>query len=220
LKYLLKYKLIIDLIEIPFKYQSGNNSFIGALLPKCYTIPDAKLILVVALLKVMGESYAQLKAVIPLLINEGSLSNAAKAIVSNGVWPRTPEVLAELQALYPDRDPSPARPLEPAINPYVVACEDVLNAVKSFDKGAAAGPSGLPTLQCGASEVEDNLLRALADFCNFCVAGKLPSETASILLAATLYPFKKNHSPQVSGGVRPIAAGDTLRRLIAKCVFI
>ena len=197
MKYLLKYKLIIDLIEIPFKYQSGNNSFIGALLPKCYTIPDAKLILVVALLKVMGESYAQLKAVIPLLINEGSLSKAAKAIVSNGVWPRTPEVLAELQALYPDRDPPPARPLEPAMNPYVVACEDVLNAVKSFDKGAAAGPSGLrashlrEALQCGASEVEDNLLRALSDFCNFCVAGKLPSETASILLAATLYPFKK-----------------------------
>ena len=51
------------------------------------------------------------------------------------------------------------------------------------------------------------------------MAGKLPSETASILLAATLYPFKKNHSPQVSGGVRPIAAGDTLRRLIAKCVL-
>ena len=70
-----------------------------------------------------GESYAQLKAVIPRLINEGSLSKAAKAIVSNGVWPRTPEVLAELQALYPDRDPPPARPLEPAMNPYVVACE-------------------------------------------------------------------------------------------------
>ena len=34
------YKLIIDLIEISFKYQSGNNSFIGALLRKCYTIPD------------------------------------------------------------------------------------------------------------------------------------------------------------------------------------
>ena len=145
----------------------------------------------------MGESYAQLKAVIPLLINEGSLSKAAKAIVSNGVWLRTPEVLAELQALYPDRDPPPARPLEPAMNPYVVACEDVLNAVKSFNKGAAAGPSGLrashlrEALQCGASEVEDNLLRALSDFCNFCVEGKLPSETASILLAATLYPFKK-----------------------------
>ena len=188
---------------------NGGNSAILYILQK---------VLVVLLSE--GENYAQLNAVIPRLINEGSLSKAAKAIVSNGVWPRTPEVLAELQALYPDRDPPPARPLEPAMNPYVVACEDVLNAVKSFDKGAAAGPSGLPTLQCGASEVEDNLLRALADFCNFCVAGKLQSETASILLAATLYPFKKNHSPQVSGGVRPIAAGDTIRRLIAKCVFI
>ena len=110
-------------------------------------------------------------------------------------------------------------------NPH--AAIEVLQAALSFPKGSAAGPSGFrpshlrEALLCGASEVESSVLNTLTDFVNLCASGTLPVEITQVVLAATLIPFRKNSARDVSivGGVRPIASGETLRRLVAKCVL-
>ena len=65
------------------------------------------------------------------------------------------------------------------------------------------------------------MLNTLTDFVNLCASGTLPVEITQVVLAATLIPFRKHSARDVPivGGVRPIASGETLRRLVAKCVL-
>ena len=107
--------------------------------------------------------------------------------------------------------------------------DDVLHAAMSFPRGSAAGPSGLrpshlrESLQCEASAVESDLMIALTDFCNLCAfdTGTLPASITQVLLTSSLFPSRKALSREdtVIGGVRTIASGETLRRLVAKCVL-
>ena len=57
-------------------------------------------------------------------VDEGSLSKAAKALVSNGIWPRTNDVLLELGRLHPQRN----LPIPVDITPQqtIFASEEVL----------------------------------------------------------------------------------------------
>ena len=61
--------------------------------------------------------------------------------------------------------------------------------------------------------VQEAFLEALTEFVCRGLRGTLPNECAQGLLAANLIPFRKPRDPQ---GVRPIAVGETLRRLTAK----
>ena len=134
-------------------------------------------------------------------------------------------MLLELGRLHPQRN----LPIPVDITPQqtIFALEEVLQAALSFPKGSAAGPSGFrpshlrEALLCGASEVESSVLNTLTDFVNLCASGTLPVEITQVVLAATLIPFRKNSARDVFivGGVRPIASGETLRRLVAKCVL-
>ena len=87
-----------------------------------------------------------------------------------------------------------------------------MKAVKSFPAGSAPGPSGLrpshlvEALTCGAGDVEQKLLNVLTRFGNYFVSGEIPSEAASVLLAASLFR-KEGEDEPVSGGLRPIAVG-------------
>ena len=60
----------------------------------------------------------------------------------------------------------------------------------------------------------NRLLEALTTLCNRCLAGALPESFSDLLLSARLLPFKKKDN-----GVRPIAVGEVLRRLVAKVAF-
>jgi hypothetical protein len=51
----------------------------------------------------------------------------------------------------------------------------------------------------------------LAEFCNLVLAGGVPNEVRPAFFGASLFPFTKK-----DGGIRPIAVGLTLRRLVAK----
>ena len=55
------------------------------------------------------------------------------------------------------------------------------------------------------------MMAGLSPFVRAAVAGLLPEELQPLLCAASLIPLQKK-----DGGVRPIAVGDTLRRLIGK----
>jgi len=89
--------------------------------------------------------------------------------------------------------------------------------VQSFPMRGAAGPSGLrpqhllDCLNSADSAAKAGLLEALLTVVTTESAGRLHPRAAPLLCAARLLPLKKR-----DGGVRPIAVGDTLRRLVAK----
>ena len=56
------------------------------------------------------------------------------------------------------------------------------------------------------------LLRALVSFVNFVLSGAVKQSVCPIFFGANLIAFNKKE-----GGVCPIAVGNTLRRLVAKC---
>ena len=84
--------------------------------------------------------------------------------------------------------------------------------------GSASGPSGVRPqhlkdwISRVASEAGNKALTAITSLVNIILAGLVPSETAPVLSSANLFELKKK-----DGGVRPIAIGETLRRLPAKC---
>ena len=134
-------------------------------------------------------------------------------------------MLRRLEALHPEGDgvileslPGTVDSGLPGVNEEEVSITSTLKAVADFPSGSAAGPSGLrpsclyDLLKRGPHVTA--LTRALASFVSQCAHGLLPPVVAPFLGAATLIPLRKP-----DGGVRPIAIGETLRRLVGKCLL-
>ena len=88
-----------------------------------------------------------------------------------------------------------------------------------FSRFTAAGPSKifpehrLHAVQCTASDQSQIALRVLTKLVNLSCSGKLPEFVSQALCSASLSALLKK-----KGGIRPIAFGEILRRLIAKCL--
>jgi len=163
-------------------------------------------------------------AAVRALLADGAPGRALQQLTSDGVCDSAdPAVLARLRELHPQADgPELAAPLQedrPDVTPswatdQLLAMEAV---VRSFHPGSAAGPSGLrpqhllDCLNSADSAAKTSLLEALLTLVTTVSAGRLHPLAAPYLCAARLIPLKKK-----DGGVRPIAVGDTLRRLTAK----
>jgi len=144
-------------------------------------------------------------------IQDGALSKAAKIALSDHC-----ELMTDAE--------EPLRRLHPPGNP--VACsvddtfivdfeaEEVTRAIKSFPPGSSGGPSGLRAshLVCPDSSIHNRLVGALAKFASLFASGRLPPH-CRVLCQARLIALPKKPS-----GVRPIAVGETLRRIAAKCL--
>ena len=91
----------------------------------------------------------------------------------------------------------------------------VMKATKTFPLGSAAGGSGLcPNHIYELSKVQDfghgsTFISAMTRFVNLFLSGKSPPKLAPWLCGAPLTALQKRN-----GGIRPITAGETLRRLI------
>ena len=89
--------------------------------------------------------------------------------------------------------------------------------VRSFPPGSGSGPSGLSpahlqeAVACGDDEASRRLLGALDAFVMVCEDGGLPEAAAQHLASANLIPLRKGDD-----GVRPVAVGECLRRLVGK----
>jgi hypothetical protein len=94
----------------------------------------------------------------------------------------------------------------------------VVNAIRSFPAGSAGGPDGLrpqhlKDLLLGRSGLGPTLLLdSITRFINFVVEGNVPPDAGPYFFGACLVALNKS-----TGGIRPIAVGCTLRRLVAKC---
>ena len=95
-----------------------------------------------------------------------------------------------------------------------VNSDDVIRAVRSFAPGSAGGQDGLRPqhlVDLTDRRLTGSLVEALTEFVNIVLAGGVPEEVRAVFFGASLFAFKKK-----DGGIRPIAVGLTLRRLVAK----
>ena len=147
-------------------------------------------------------------------VSEGALSKAAKLLRSRAV---PSDTVDELRKLHPSRE-TPVSPVPQSLEtPLEFEVSEVKRACRSFPPGSTGGPSGLRP--CHLSEMlksddDDTLAQTLADFISDFNSGRLPVEARPWFCGARLIGLAKEPT-----GVRPIAIGEALRRLAAKCLI-
>ena len=95
--------------------------------------------------------------------------------------------------------------------------EEVLECLRSFPPGSSGGASGLMPQHLRCQKLDSayqRLLLQLARVCSDFAWGRLLTDTSAALASARLIPLGKK-----GGGVRPIAVGDTVRRLAGKLLL-
>ena len=163
------------------------------------------------------------------LVEEGALSKAAKMLVVQGLADsENPVVEKALRELHPPAQPHlvAGDALPSAVQGNLAGDMEeaekaemwekrVWSAITSFPPGSAGGPSGLrPT---HLKEIRRKLgpgtpvVAAIGVFVEVAVTTTFPASVREVLCASSLIPLQKK-----DGGVRPIAVGDTLRRVIGK----
>jgi hypothetical protein len=127
------------------------------------------------------------------------------------------DTLKEMRAKHPEAD-LPKLPFGAIPDPVRFDVDLVRKKVEGFPTGSAAGASGTrpqflkDILSCANKAVGDAALATLTRLTNHMVAGLAPRELAPFIAGAPLMALVKQ-----GGGLRPIAIGETIRRLVSKC---
>ena len=152
------------------------------------------------------------------LVQEGQYRRALQALNSAGMADYSEDTLEEMKA----KHPAPFQQQPPLPNADAPArafsVPEVAKAALSFQMGTAAGPSGMRpehlrvVLKCLPATVADKAQVALTKLVNVIAKGKVPATVAPFFCGARLHAAKKKDNT-----LRPIAVGNLLRRLVAKC---
>ena len=134
------------------------------------------------------------------------------------------EVTAAVLEQMRQKHPRSQRPVDPGSLPAISAAAapqldaaSVEREVRAFPRGPAPGPSGSrpqrlkKALQTAAHR--DEVLQQLLGLTNLLAKGQAPPGVADYLAGASLVAL-----PKKDGGLRPVAVGETARRLVAKCL--
>ncbi|KAJ2952400.1 hypothetical protein O0L34_g6708 [Tuta absoluta] len=153
-------------------------------------------------------------------VNDGDLKGAAQLLFSNdALAPDNEETLSALRSKHPAPTVSAPLPVPPTgcdASP-VVTEDDVRDALMSFKSGSAAGLDGLSPQHLkdliGGSlgDVGKTLMVSLVSLVNLMLSGKVNHEFTDLFYGASLVALNKK-----DGGIRPIAVGNTFRRLASK----
>ena len=149
---------------------------------------------------------------------EGQFTRAMQSLTSSGMAEYSEASIKEMQSKHP---PAP-RPLPPSpttdTSQRTFTTLEVFNAALSFRKGTAAGPSGLRpehlqvTLKCSPASLAQRAQAALLKLVNVLAKGSLPAAVSPFFCGARLHAATKKDQ-----SLRPIAVGNLMRRLVAKC---
>ena len=151
-------------------------------------------------------------------IQDGQYSKALKALASEGLASPNEDVYKEMLSKHPQAS-QPALPEGPRPQPPKLSESAILKGARSFPTGSAPGPSGLrpshlrEAVNCPSPDRANRVLFTLTNFVNLLAARLSPISIRPHLCWATLLASKKK-----SGGLRPIAVGEVLRRLTSKCL--
>ena len=126
------------------------------------------------------------------------------------------DVEGKLRSLFPPADAPNCAPLN--LNGDVDITESTVEkSIRSFPPGSGSGPSGLRPAHLKdmlTSRHRQRLLVTLVDFVSCLCNGGFSPSVVQYVAAAKLFGIGKK-----LGGVRPIACGETLRRVAARCLL-
>lgn len=156
-------------------------------------------------------------------IEEGDVRGAIRMAASDDTLAPFDEVSLEaLRRLHPRRaapaHPEPSAQATNTTEHNAIPTEgDIVEAIKSFPAGSAGGLDGMrpqhlkdmTTTFTGPDGKQ--LISSLTRFVGLCLTGQVPLPVRPVFFGASLTALAKK-----GGGVRPIAVGSTIRRLVAK----
>ena len=167
-----------------------------------------------------GDPDRGLKRSVSAKFADGDIKGAVRLLASSeGHAPKNEETLRLLQQKHPPAPGDLSLP-DPPGDEYptnTVSGEDIRKALASFRPGSAGGPDGLrpghlrALVSRKAAEAGVRLLNSLTEFSNLVLGGGVPDFAVGAFYGASLCALSKK-----DGGVRPIAVGNTLRRLATK----
>ena len=153
------------------------------------------------------------------LCGEGAFSSGCKALTKGAPLSFSSSVMQQLRDKHP-QNTSPPQPslltATPTDQVPTFTAESVDRAIRSFHRLSGAGPSGFRPAHLQEAlrgELKDEILTHATSLVQLLAKGTAPRALAPYLAGATLTAL-----PKKDGSVRPIAVGETLRRLTAKCL--
>ncbi|XP_008486032.1 uncharacterized protein LOC103522716, partial [Diaphorina citri] len=163
-----------------------------------------------------------LKSVVEAKVSDFDIRGAVKLLSSDDTVAPFNQATYEALKL---KHPTPSRslhfpdPPDDTCIPMVVREAEVAKAINSFLPGSSPGIDGMrpqylkDVTSKSAGEAGCRALSAITNLCNFLLSGNLPDDLCPLLYGASLCALKKK-----DGGLRPIAVGNTFRRLTSKLV--
>ena len=151
-------------------------------------------------------------------LEQGDYRGAVRTACSEGtIADISEETISVLKAKHPLPHQNSCIPQPPEVHVQTFAAteEDNIRAIRSFPSGSSGGPDGLrpqhlrDLTSASAERGGKELIQALTSFTN----QNVTLSVQPVLFGATLIALRKRE-----GGLRPIAVGQTLRRMVAKCV--
>ena len=153
------------------------------------------------------------------LVKEGLFRKACGALVKDPPVAVTDEVLRDMAGKHPAARDADARRgaglrvISPAAAPEISDVE-IDKAIRSFPRGSAAGPSALRPQHLKEALVpgmRDEVLRQIAALATMLARGEADPVVRPWLCGGSLAALRKQ-----DGGLRPVAVGETWRRLVGK----
>jgi len=143
------------------------------------------------------------------LVMQGELSRAIQKLESGAMAIPGPEVWDELVRLHPEPTPGFERPPDPGV-PAMTLNRDIFEQfVQELPRARAPGTTQLRHMHL-QSVIQHGGKDALYDLCNDILRGGVPADLQPFFAGARLFALEK-----AQGGIRPIACGEVLRRLVA-----
>ena len=167
----------------------------------------------------IGKNYRRVINSAVSLGRSGLTGKACRMLLSSGIAPNSDTTWRLLQAKHP-ACPPPVTPNATSEPVTLGPTFNILKILRSFPKGTSAGPSGLSVqhlLDAASIPLHTSIGDSLKGIVNLMASGKVPVSVATFLAGSRLIALNKGKEGNPPD-VRPIAVGETLRRLTGKCI--